>query len=137
MKKFILLITLSFIVVLVCSVTVGFTVKQDEPKPITWDEFTKIVSNKNKTVLVYFHADWCAPCVKMQPIIDKVSTENESQMELLLINPDRDREVKEELEIDGLPVTMFYKNGVLKWSYVGLMKESDLKKKLGYYIVIL
>ncbi|MEI8137979.1 MAG: thioredoxin family protein [Bacteroidota bacterium] len=133
MKRWILLIILLSLVLL-CSLTVAYNTKQDEPKPLSFEEYKKIVGDKNKTILAYFHADWCVVCRRMQPTIDKITKEYGSQLEVLSIDTEFHKAVRDTFEIDGLPVMIFYKNGSLKWTYVGVISETELKKKMAYYV---
>lgn len=135
MKKYFLIIILISLVLL-CSLTVTYKPKQEEPKPISFEEYQKIVGDKNKMVLAYFHADWCMVCKRMEPTMDKITKEYNSQLQVLEIDTERDKAVRDSFEIDALPVMLFYKNGSLKWTYVGVISEKDLKSKLNGYISI-
>jgi thioredoxin 1 len=133
MKKWLLLIILLSIV-LFCSLTVAYNAKQEDPKPLTFDEYKKIVGDTNKTFLAYFHADWCMVCKRMQPTIDKIAADYSSQLQILNIDTELHKAVRDTFEINALPVIIFYKNGSLKWIYVGTISEAELKKRLNHYV---
>jgi thioredoxin 1 len=133
MKRGILLITV-FSLVLVSLLTVAYTFKQDEPKIISLTEYNKRVEDKTKTTLVYFHADWCAVCRKMQPVIDKLDTIYKPNLEIFRIDTERDKEVAEHFEVSSLPILILYHKGDQAWIHVGLISENDLKKKLSDYV---
>lgn len=133
MKRWILLASILSIV-LFCSLTILNTERQEEPKPVSLAEFNKRVEDKSKTILVYFHADWCAVCKKMKPIVDKVDTLYGQKLEVLSIDTEKDKEVADYFEINSLPLLFLYNKGTRSWIYVGFIKESDLKKKLNSII---
>jgi thioredoxin-like negative regulator of GroEL len=106
--------------------------RQDE-KPVTLVEFNKRIATKEKMVLIYFSADWCAVCIKMKPVMERIKNKFSASMEVLRIDTDRDKEITNEFEIDALPVLILYKNGVRVWIYVGLIDEEVLNAKIGSY----
>lgn len=114
----------------VISLVLGMVNFQDEPKPITMKEFNRIVSNNDTVVLVYCSAGWCAACKKMKPIIDKLESYNPSKLKLLRIAEERDKELKEEFDLNTLPLIMLYKKGQQKWSWTGVMDEHKLRAKI-------
>ncbi|MBS6475460.1 MAG: thioredoxin family protein, partial [Clostridiales bacterium] len=42
---------------------------------VTKNNFAQI-KNSEKTVLLDFYADWCAPCRLVSPLIDEIAKEN-------------------------------------------------------------
>ncbi len=109
--------------------------RQEEPKGISLTEFNKRTGDKNKIVLVYFHADWCVVCAKMKPIIQKIDSLYQPQLEILNIDTDRDKEVADEFEINSLPVLMLYKHGNREWTRIGILSEKELTEDLNKYIL--
>lgn len=106
---------------------------RQEDKPVTLEEFNKRIANREKMVLVYFSADWCAVCLKMKPVLEKVQSQFSNKIEILKIDTDRDKEITNEFEIDALPVLILYRNGVREWIYVGVIDEKLLHAKIESY----
>ena len=52
----------------------------------------KSLVNSDKIVLVDFYADWCVPCKKMKPYLDKISEEMKSKLKLVRIDADANKE---------------------------------------------
>ena len=48
----------------------------------------------NKLVLINFSTEWCVPCKKMKPIIEKIQKENKN-LEVVFIDADVNRELVE------------------------------------------
>ena len=91
-------------------------------------EFDKLTSSAPK-VLVNFHAVWCAPCKKMEPYMVKLGDEMPS-VKVVRLDADKNKGLMSELKTDALPLTMYFENGVQKWSQAGFIGEEELKSKL-------
>ena len=106
--------------------------KQNDPE-VTLKEYNKRIVNGKEIILVYFSADWCTVCVKMKPIIEQIEQEYSHKIDVLRIDTERDKEVTKDFEIDALPILMIYKNGIITWTYTGLIEKSKLKAQLEAY----
>jgi len=90
-----------------------------------YDELTA----SNKTVLIDFYADWCAPCKKMKPYLDEISKEMSGKITVIRVNADENQQLCKELKVNTLPVLKLYKNRKLTWTNTGFIgKESVLKQ---------
>lgn len=74
------------------------------------DDFEKIIAeNKDKPTFVDFYANWCGPCKKLGPQIDKVV--EELQCVLIKVNVDKNHKLAEKFKISAIPKVVLYKNG--------------------------
>lgn len=110
----------------------NFNLKQDD-KSYTLTEYNKKISNKEKMVLVYFYADWCMVCPKLKPILDQIANEYQLKTEVLKIDIDKSKEVRDEFEIDALPVLILYKEGKNIWTHVGLTDKKTIQYTIEAY----
>lgn len=94
------------------------------------DDFMKLVSNSDKMILVDFNAEWCMPCKKLSPILDKVSSDMAEEIKLVKIDVDENPELSKELQISSIPLMHLYKNGELVWNQLGLTNESNIKEAI-------
>ena len=101
--------------------------KKVEIEHISQRKYNALVK-QNKTVIVDFYADWCAPCKKLTPIIEKVASER--NINILKINIDKNPELAKKLNIEGLPTLFYYKNGNFIWNHLGFITEEELIKKI-------
>lgn len=101
--------------------------KKSEIEHISESKYNVLVK-QNETVIVDFYADWCAPCKKLAPIIEKVALEK--KFNVLKINIDKNPELAQKLNIEGLPTLFYYKNGNLIWNHLGFLTEEELIKKI-------
>lgn len=115
------------------SVTLASTKLIDNDYGMTVEEFQKKVALSKKTVLVYFHASWCMPCVKFKPSIDELEKETAEYCEVLKIDTDANPKIAEFFEINSLPMFVIYKEGKKSWENVGLLTKEQVKAKLELY----
>lgn len=66
--------------------------------------------SKNQLIMVDFFANWCGPCKTLGPIIEKVS--EETGINLLKVNVDEFKDLTSFLNIRGIPVVIFFKDGI-------------------------
>jgi thioredoxin 1 len=128
--KGIMLIGCLFVAIIILS----WDRRQEEARPITLNDFKKIVANEDTSVLVYCSASWCGACKKMTVIIGEIETYKPNKLKVLYVDADRDKELDEEFELNTLPLMMFYKKGVQKWTWTGIMDKQPLKSKLDPYL---
>jgi len=97
---------------------------------ITIDAYNKLISNTEKLVLVDFNAEWCAPCKKLSPILNKIASENTKNVELIKIDVDENPTLSKSMRIQGLPTLKLYKNGEEVWQYLGLTTEEKIVNQI-------
>ncbi len=97
------------------------------------NDFLKKTENKDKIVLAYFKADWCAPCIKLKPIIEQLEAEEKEKVEILIIDTDHNKKISQHFEINTLPLFHIYKNGKKVWENNTALSKADLQKKLALY----
>ena len=74
------------------------------------EDFEKVIQeNKDKPIFVDFYANWCGPCKKLGPQIDKVV--EELQCVLIKVNVDKNHKLAEKFKISAIPKVVLYKNG--------------------------
>lgn len=82
----------------------------------------------DKLVLVDFNAPWCAPCKRMAPMFEEVSTELKDKLILIKINADENKGLANAMKIENLPTIILYKNGAIVWKQEGEVEKSELLK---------
>ncbi|MFK7049081.1 MULTISPECIES: co-chaperone YbbN [Flavobacterium] len=103
--------------------------KQEKIKleKLTIEKYNQLLS-KDSIIIVDFNAKWCGPCKKLAPILEKVS--KEKKIKLIKIDTDKNPELAQKLNVEGLPTLHYYKNGKLIWENLGFITEAELIKKL-------
>lgn len=93
----------------------------------------KEIVNSDKPVLIDFYADWCGPCKTLAPIIEQLKADLRDKIKVIKIDVDRNPQLSERLQIQGVPTIMIYKNGELKWRKSGVVPLAMLKAELAKY----
>ncbi len=96
---------------------------------MTMEQFTLLL-NSEKSVLIDFYAEWCAPCKRMSPYIDGITKEMEDKVVVLRINADENKNLLKELKIDALPVLQLYKNKTMYWNHSGYIDKAGIVKEI-------
>lgn len=107
----------------------GLSDKKVTHSGMTKADYDKLV-NSDKKVLVDFYAEWCGPCKKMAPYLDKMATELKDKVTIIRIDVDKNEALATELKVDALPTLMLYDKNKVTWQNVGYISEDELRKKL-------
>lgn len=102
---------------------------KNSAKSLTKVAFQNLTSS-DQPVLIDFYAPWCAPCIKMLPIVHKLTDEYKGKVKIVTINYDDNKVLAKELGIDAIPAFLVYKNGKLSKRVDGELGESDFRKLL-------
>lgn len=92
---------------------------------ITEDNFIEEVMQSDKTVLIDFWADWCAPCRRLSPIIDEIAQEN-PDIKVVKINIDEEPALAERFEVMSIPNLFVIKNGKVKSNLIGVRPKEEI-----------
>ena len=86
--------------------------------------FQEIIKGE-KPVLVDFHADWCAPCKIMNPVLKNIKSKLGKDLIILKINIDNNPAVAEKFQVKGVPTFILFRNGEIKWLQSGIIEENQ------------
>jgi thioredoxin 1 len=84
----------------------------------------------DKLVLIDFYADWCAPCKKMEPYLQKIADELTDKVTVIRIDADENPELCGALQVSSLPLLKLYENRELVWENIGYIEEEEVRKRL-------
>ncbi len=116
------------------------TSEQDQKdEGIQWKGYTDgmaLAKSRNKHVFLYFHADWCAYCKKMEATTFKEkniwSFLNENFVSIQ-VDTEKDTEISDQWKVRGLPTVWFLKpDGTKLDNLPGYVDEEYLFKVLNY-----
>ena len=88
--------------------------------------FSTIIHNENKLILVDFWAEWCAPCKMLAPILEEISKDLEEKILICKVNLDENQDLASKFSIKSIPTLLLFENGKLKDTKVGLLSKMDL-----------
>lgn len=99
-------------------------------KHITGAEFDTEVTNATLPVVVDCYATWCGPCRQLAPIVDNLADEYAGKIKFVKVNVDESPKVARRFNVEGIPTLLFFYNGKLANTSVGLLPKEDLVLKL-------
>ena len=134
----------SFLIALVFIAT-GFVANAQETKTeskvkqLTYNEFLKKVWDfeKNPNEFTYkgkqpavidFYADWCGPCRRVAPIMERLAEEYDGKLLVYKINTDQERGLASAFQVRSIPMVLFIPTEGQPMMQVGAMAEAEYKK---------
>jgi rhodanese-related sulfurtransferase len=100
-----------------------------DQKQMTPEEFELSIP-ADKTVLVDFGAEWCPPCVKMEPVLEALKKDASLKFAFIKIDAGIHTDLMKSKNIEAIPVFIVYKNGKETWRKQGLVSQEELAAQL-------
>lgn len=85
-------------------------------------------------MLVDFHADWCGPCRKLSPILEKIVQEHEGLVLVGKVNVDLNKELAAKEGVSEIPDVRVYRDGKQIAKFVGAPSENKLRQQINEYV---
>lgn len=123
------IITSALALVLLIGVPVAMEWGKEEPPNIVYSsrsEKVKSFINSKEKILLYFYADWCAPCIHMEPDLIDLAIEN-NDMLIVKIDKDRASNIYDEYGVEGVPTFYSYLNGKKHSEAEGHLSYSQIR----------
>lgn len=98
-------------------------------KVYTEAEFKKML-NENNLVLLDFHAQWCAPCKKMSPIIEELQKDYKGKALVKKIDIEANKTLQNQYQVKSIPGLILFKDGKEIWRHTGLIEFDELSNLL-------
>ena len=97
---------------------------------VNTNNFETEVINSDKKVLIDFYADWCGPCNRLSPIVDKVSVDNKD-VKFVRIDVDKNEDLMTKYNVRSIPTLVVIENGKEINRSVGLIPEDKILNLIG------
>ena len=84
---------------------------------------------KGKTpAIIDFYADWCGPCRRVAPIMEKLAKEYEGQLTVYKVNVDKAKQLASTFNVTSIPTVLFIPKKGKPSIQVGAMMEDDYRR---------
>ena len=135
MKKFIIL---SVLALMACT-TVMAQENETKVQQIDYNGFIKNIwdfeKNPNEFIfkgkvpaIVDFYANWCGPCRKVAPIMEKLAKEFDGRLDIYKVNVDEAKDLASAFRVSSIPTVLFIPKEGKPMMQVGAMSEADYRK---------
>lgn len=81
-------------------------------------------------VLVEFWGEWCAPCHKLNPILEEISGERSGRLKVLKLDTEANPEVVMAHGVLAAPTLVLFSGGVERWRVVGFRTKPRLDAEI-------
>ena len=78
--------------------------------------------------IVDFYADWCRPCVSMNPIFKELAAQYKGKIIVYKVNVDKAASIAEAFGIESIPTIIFFKPNAMPTVMVGATPKEELVK---------
>jgi thioredoxin 1 len=102
---------------------------------VTEATFEQKVLKSDKPVVVDFWAEWCGPCHAVAPVLDKIASEREGELEIVKVNIDEEQGIAQRYGIASIPTIVLFKDGEPAAAAIGAQPKGALEKQLGLVAV--
>ena len=101
---------------------------------MTVEQFNLKLKTATKPLLINFTADWCVVCKRQKPVLNQIMAEVKDQAELIVIDMESNPLIAAYFEVDGLPVTILYKDESMVWNWVDFQDKFQIMDQLSLFI---
>lgn len=103
-------------------------------KNVTDASFDSDVINSSEPVLVDFWAEWCGPCMQINPALEEMSLEMDGRLTIAKVNIDENPTTPSKYGVRGIPTLLLFKNGEIAAMKVGAVPKSQLVEWVESYL---
>lgn len=83
--------------------------------------------------VVDFWAAWCGPCRTIAPVIEELAGER-SDIRFAKLNVDENPRTSTEFRVQGIPLLVFFKDGVESGRLTGAVPRSQIEEAIARYL---
>lgn len=97
---------------------------------LTQANFAIEVEQSEIPVLVDFWATWCAPCLKLAPVIEELAKKYTGRLKVGKVNVDIAPQLAQRFGIRSIPTLLIFKNGKVKSQIIGAQPMKSIEAKI-------
>ena len=81
-------------------------------------------------VLVDFSATWCAPCKKLEPVVDEIAAAFTGRVKVVKVDVDQSPTTAAKFAVMSVPTLIFFRDGQVRDQHLGVLSRQQLTDKL-------
>jgi len=94
------------------------------------DNFREQVLDSREPVLVDFWASWCPPCKMMEPLLDELAEEYDTEIKFVKLNVDQNPNAASQFSVKGVPAFMVFIDSNMVEESVGAQSREQLEEMI-------
>lgn len=96
-------------------------------KTVTDNTMEDVISQSSgKLQIVDCTAEWCAPCKKLKPILEKLNSDMSDKVEVHVLDIEENSETVKKYQVKGIPTLLWFRNGGLVKTTMGMQSQANL-----------
>jgi thioredoxin 1 len=95
-------------------------------KAVTDDTFVSEVLHADTPVLVDFWAEWCGPCLRVEPVLEEIAKELGDKVKVVKLDIDANPNTARDYHVLSVPTLTVFKGGEPVQSVAGARPKGDL-----------
>lgn len=103
-------------------------------KTVTDATFADEVLQSDRTVVVDFWAEWCAPCKMVSPVLEEIAREHADKLTIAKLNIDENPQTARQYQIMSIPTMSVFSGGQVVKNIVGAKPKTALLRDLAAFL---
>jgi thioredoxin 1 len=99
-------------------------------RDVSATEWENEVTGSDVPVLVEFWGDWCAPCHRLNPILEEIAEARSNHLKILKLDTEANPEVVVTHAVRAAPTLVLFSDGVERWRVVGFRPKPRLEAEI-------
>eukprot|EP01038_Epipyxis_sp_PR26KG_P008589 gene8589-11604_t len=97
---------------------------------LKFKNFDDMLENIEVPVLVDFYAQWCGPCVMMQPVLEDVAGRLDAIAKVAKVDTDKSPRLASTYQVEALPTLILFNKGQVIERFVGYRNADTLEAEV-------
>ena len=98
------------------------------PMHVDGASYSKVSHRSDVLVLVDFYANWCGPCKKLSPSLEKLAKEHGDKVIVLKVNVDTEQQLAKQAGVRSIPDVRILYDGSEVDRFVGLIPYQNIEQ---------
>jgi thioredoxin 1 len=81
-------------------------------------------------VLVDFSAAWCAPCKKLEPVVDELAGDYDGRLKVVKVDVDRAPGIAAKFAVMSVPTLILFRDGQVMDQVTGLVPKRAIAQRV-------
>lgn len=101
---------------------------------VNTNQFSSVISDTQKPVLVDFWAPWCGYCRRITPALEQIAQQWADKLVIAKVNVDEEPALAQQENIEVLPTLVLFRNGVAVASTVAPTSKASIEDFLRQHL---